>query len=44
MKNGYNWKKVVIDYMIRGPRPLLHGAACGCKSTLSREEVKILIL
>lgn len=32
VKNGYDWKKVAIDYMMKGPRPLLHGAACGCKS------------
>lgn len=31
VKNGYDWKKVAIDYMMKEPRPLLHGAACGRK-------------
>lgn len=31
-KNGHDWKKVAIDYMMNEPRPLLHGAACGGKS------------
>lgn len=32
VKNGYDWKKVAIDYMMKEPRPLLRGAACGRKS------------
>lgn len=42
VKNGYDWKMVAIDYMMKGPQPLLHGAVCGRKSIFSKRG-KVLI-
>ena len=30
MRMNYNWKDVVMKYMLAGPDPLLHGAIDGC--------------
>lgn len=30
VRMNYNWKDVVIKYMLVGPEPLLHGAIGGC--------------
>lgn len=36
VRYGYDWKTVVIEYMLKGPEPLIFGGIGGCMSLFSQ--------